>query len=136
MTTVLDREVYSEAEAARLLRVPQSTLRYWLDGGNRAGRQHRPVIRLSARGDRAVTWAEFVDDIQPRQTADGWENDIVGAHAKDDLAGWQRLADGLAPATELVTIADLEPFQRWAPLIARFSFLLSPYAGQDEPKSG
>jgi hypothetical protein len=82
------------------------------------------------------TWAEFVADIKPRQTADGWENDIVGAHAKDDLAGWQRLADGLAPATELVTIADLEPFQRWAPLIARFSFLLSPYAGQDEPKPG
>jgi hypothetical protein len=82
------------------------------------------------------TWAEFVADIEPRQSAGGWENDIVGARANDDLAGWQRLANGLAPATELVTIADLEPFQRWAPLIARFSFLLSPYAGQDEHEPG
>jgi hypothetical protein len=78
------------------------------------------------------TWTDFVADIKPRRTANGWENDIVGARANDDLAGWQRLAEGLAPATKLVTIADLEPFQRWAPLIARFSFLLSPYAGQDE----
>jgi hypothetical protein len=63
---------------------------------------------------------------------DNGANAIVGARAKADLAGWQRLADGLAPATELVTIPDLAPFQRWAPLIARFSFLLSPYAGHDE----
>jgi hypothetical protein len=30
---VLEREMFSEAEAARLLRVPQSRLHYWLDGG-------------------------------------------------------------------------------------------------------
>jgi hypothetical protein len=27
--SVLDQEMYTEAEAARLLRVPQSTLNYW-----------------------------------------------------------------------------------------------------------
>lgn len=32
-TTVLDQEMFSEAEAARLLPVPQSTLHWWLDGG-------------------------------------------------------------------------------------------------------
>jgi uncharacterized protein (DUF433 family) len=60
--TVLDREVYSEAEAARLLRLPQNTLNYWLEGGERRGKLYRPVIRVEPRGERApVTWAEFVE---------------------------------------------------------------------------
>lgn len=60
--SVLEREMYSEAEAARLLRVPQSTLNYWLEGGERRGRRYRPVIRPEARGERAsVTWAEFIE---------------------------------------------------------------------------
>lgn len=60
--TVLDREMYSEAEAARLLRLPQSTLNYWLEGGERRGKLYRPVIRIEPRGERApVTWAEFVE---------------------------------------------------------------------------
>jgi uncharacterized protein (DUF433 family) len=59
--TVLEREVYSEAEAARLLQVAQSTLHYWLDGGTRSGRSYPPVIRAEATESRAVTWAEFVE---------------------------------------------------------------------------
>jgi uncharacterized protein (DUF433 family) len=59
--TVLDRDIFSEAEAARLLRVAQSTLHYWLDGGQRRGRVYPPVIRVEARGERQVTWAEFVE---------------------------------------------------------------------------
>jgi uncharacterized protein (DUF433 family) len=60
-TTVLDQEMFSEAEAARLLRVPQSTLHWWLDGGTYRGRTYRPVIRLQPTGQRSVTWAEFVE---------------------------------------------------------------------------
>src|SRR4029450_7636647 len=59
--SVLEREMFSEAEAARLLRVPQSTLHYWLDGGEYRRRTYKPVIRLHPRGDRLVTWAEFVE---------------------------------------------------------------------------
>jgi uncharacterized protein (DUF433 family) len=59
--SVLDREMFSEAEAARLLRVPQSTLHYWLDGGDYRGKNYKPVIRVEPRGDRSVTWAEFVE---------------------------------------------------------------------------
>ena len=59
--TVLNRDIFSEAEAARLLRVAQSTLHYWLDGGERRGRIYPPVIRVEARGERQVTWAEFVE---------------------------------------------------------------------------
>lgn len=58
---VLDREMYSEAEAARLLRLSQSTLHSWLEGGTRRGKSYRPVIRAEARGARSVTWAEFIE---------------------------------------------------------------------------
>lgn len=59
---VLEREMYSEAEAARLLQVAQNTLHYWLEGGEQRGRTYEPIIRLEPRGDRAaVTWAEFIE---------------------------------------------------------------------------
>lgn len=61
-TTVLEREVYSEGEAARLLRVAPSTLHYWLEGEGGRGKSHRPIIRPERRGRGAsVTWAEFVE---------------------------------------------------------------------------
>jgi len=60
--TVLDREMYSEAEAARLLSVPQGTLHYWLEGKQTSSRYYRPVIRLEPKGGPVpVTWAEFVE---------------------------------------------------------------------------
>jgi uncharacterized protein (DUF433 family) len=58
---VLEREIYSEAEAARLLRVAQSTLHYWLEGAIRRGKRYMPVIRPEPKGSRSVTWAEFVE---------------------------------------------------------------------------
>ena len=61
MVSVLERDIFSEAEAARLLRVPQSTLHYWLEGGDRRGRSYKPVLRNEPRGARSVTWAEFVE---------------------------------------------------------------------------
>jgi uncharacterized protein (DUF433 family) len=62
MASRLDREMFAEAEAARLLRVPQNTLNYWLEGGIRRGRTYRPVIRVEPKGGRAsVTWAEFIE---------------------------------------------------------------------------
>jgi hypothetical protein len=42
MVSVLEREMYSEAEASRLLRVAQSTLHYWLEGRE----PYKPVIRI------------------------------------------------------------------------------------------
>ncbi len=60
--SVLDREMYSEAEAARYLRVPQSTLHYWLEGGERRSKVYAPVIRPEPTGRHApVTWAEFIE---------------------------------------------------------------------------
>lgn len=54
--------MFTEAEAARLLRVAQNTLNYWLEGGEYRGHRYKPVIREQPRGSRAaVTWAEFVE---------------------------------------------------------------------------
>lgn len=61
VVSVLDREMYSEAEAARLLRVPQQTLNYWLEGKTWRGHIYQPVIRPEPIGRRTVTWAEFVE---------------------------------------------------------------------------
>jgi hypothetical protein len=41
-TSDLDRELYAVGEAARLLRVPQSTLRWWLEGRAVRGKQYLP----------------------------------------------------------------------------------------------
>jgi uncharacterized protein (DUF433 family) len=61
MASVLEREMYSEAEAARLLRIRQSTLHYWLEGGQGPRRAYKPILREESRGRRTVTWAEFVE---------------------------------------------------------------------------
>lgn len=69
MTTLslLDREMFAEAEAARLLRLPQATLHYWLEGGTVRGKAYAPIIRAEPRGSRTVTWAEFVEAALLRQ---------------------------------------------------------------------
>jgi hypothetical protein len=59
--SVLDQEMFAEAEAARLLRLPQGTLHYWLEGGTQGGKAHKPIIRVEATGSRTVTWAELVE---------------------------------------------------------------------------
>jgi len=59
--SLLHREMFAEAEAARLLRVAQSTLHYWLEGGDQRAKTYKPIIRPEATGQRMVTWAEFVE---------------------------------------------------------------------------
>lgn len=56
--SVLEREMYTEAAAARLLRVAPSTLHWWLEG---RPPRYRPVIRPEPTGSRVVTWAEFIE---------------------------------------------------------------------------
>lgn len=53
--------MYTEAEAARLLGVPPSTLHYWLEGGERRGKRYPPILREASRGENIVTWGEFVE---------------------------------------------------------------------------
>ncbi len=50
MEDVLDRELYTEAEAARLLRLAPSTLHWWLEGGERRGGPTGPCSASSQPG--------------------------------------------------------------------------------------
>ena len=59
--SVLDRELFDVSLAADVLRMPSSTLDWWLEGGRRNGREYEPVIRPVSTGSKAVTWGEFVE---------------------------------------------------------------------------
>lgn len=59
--SVFERELFSEAEAARLLGLPTATLHHWLEGGVRRGVQYDPIIRRLPVGRRTVSWAEFIE---------------------------------------------------------------------------
>jgi hypothetical protein len=79
--TVLDREMFTEAEAARLLRVSQNTLNYWLEGGEYRGRRYRPVIREQARGSRAPVTCGMSKPAKPA---------AVHYYADADILAWLR----------------------------------------------
>lgn len=53
--------MYTEAAAARLLRVAPATLHYWLEGKKSGSKTYKPVIRETATGSNRVSWAEFVE---------------------------------------------------------------------------
>jgi uncharacterized protein (DUF433 family) len=61
MPAVLEREMYTEAVAARLLAVAPATLHYWLEGKTVGSKTYKPVIREEPVGINRVTWAEFVE---------------------------------------------------------------------------
>jgi uncharacterized protein (DUF433 family) len=58
---VLDRKIMGVREAARQLRIPPSTLIYWLEGGQRQGTWYQPVLRPEPTGSREITWGEMVE---------------------------------------------------------------------------
>lgn len=60
-TDVLERELYTVQQASRLLRVPPSTLNWWLEGGKRHNKLHDPVLREAPTGSKILTWGEFVE---------------------------------------------------------------------------
>lgn len=64
---LLDRPVYSEADAADILRVPRSTLHWWLEGRSDNGHSYPPVIRPEPTGVGSLTWGEFIEAALLRQ---------------------------------------------------------------------
>ncbi|KPM53867.1 hypothetical protein CcI49_34775 [Frankia sp. CcI49] len=58
---MLEREIYSMGEAARLLAVKPARLRSWIDGYTRGQIHYEPVIRPEHTGSELVTWGEFVE---------------------------------------------------------------------------
>ena len=53
--------VYQMNEAARLLGLPDKTLRRWIDGDRRFDKAIEPLIRPTSTGSTDVTWGEFVE---------------------------------------------------------------------------
>lgn len=64
---LFDRKIYSESDAAEILRVPTSTLHWWLEGGERRGKTYPPVLRPESTGARSLTWSEFIEAALLRQ---------------------------------------------------------------------
>ncbi len=58
---LLDAPLYEVSIASSVLRVPESTLRWWLEGGDRRGRAYAPVLRQTPTGSSVVTWGELVE---------------------------------------------------------------------------
>lgn len=61
LVSVLENDYYPVGEAARLLEVPPSTLRWWLEGRSYQGKTYLPVLREQPTGSGLVTWGEFVE---------------------------------------------------------------------------
>jgi len=57
----LDRPIYQMNEAARLLGLPDKTLRRWIDGDRRFDTVIEPLIRPESTGSTEVTWGEFAE---------------------------------------------------------------------------
>ena len=57
----LDAPVYQMNEAARLLELPDKTLRRWIDGDRPFDTVIEPLIRPASTGSTDVTWGEFVE---------------------------------------------------------------------------
>lgn len=56
----LGHPVYQVNEAARLLRLPDKTLRRWLDGDWKHGEYTPPLLRAAETGSWDVAWGEFI----------------------------------------------------------------------------
>lgn len=87
---------------------------------------------LCHRGPDA-SWQAVVGGLEPRRSGDGWRNDVSADLSEVDRREWTELVERVAPATRMVGLPDLTAFQLWGPRVARFSFLLSPLAVQEEP---
>jgi len=158
--SMLEREVYSEAEAARLLGVSQSTLHYWLEGGERRDVMYQPVIRREPTGLRTVTWGEFVEAgllreyrkhipmVQLRQFITELRDRLGIPYPLADHRPW--LSKGAGLVVEAQEKAGLEPsFWLWTSgqgllTAAGFSFVerihwsgqvAGSYRPHDDPKS-
>ncbi len=57
----MTEKLYDIQLAASVLKMSESTLKWWLEGGQRRGRSYPPVLREEPNGSAIVTWGEFVE---------------------------------------------------------------------------
>ncbi len=134
---ILERELYSEPEAARLLGLPPSTLHYWLQGGERNGVYYSPIIRREPVNRRWVTWAEFIEagwlseyrrgqriPMAELRTFIEYLRDVLGVPYP--LAHRRPLVSGKRIVAEAQQQAELEPDFRLVVTTLDGQMLLSP----------
>ncbi len=61
LTSMLDREVYVYAEVDKLIGLPSGTAKRWINGYERNGKEHPPILRAAPKEGPWVTWGEFVE---------------------------------------------------------------------------
>jgi hypothetical protein len=88
-----------------------------LDGG---------LYRRSSR----QTWSEFLASLTPERKGEGWGNSIARFTA-EECDNWLALTTGLAASTDIIVLDDLAAFRTWGWIVARFSFVLSPFASTE-----
>ena len=136
---ILDVELYSEAEAARLLGLPASTLHYWLHGATRGRNTYPPVIRPEVVDRRWVTWAEFIEAgwlsayrrrrrVPMRELRHFIDDLRERAGVPYPLAHFQPLTSGRNLVVEAQSASGLDPDYRLV-LFVDQQYLLS-YAGE------
>ncbi|WP_432847846.1 P-loop NTPase fold protein [Amycolatopsis sp. CA-161197] len=108
-----------------LLTAPAHLLGNALDGAADASRSVRGGL---ARRSSEATWAGFVADCEPQREGERWGNAVVGALSEEEARVWLRLHRGLAQASAALEVDRLAHFQKWVPVIRRFSYVLSPAA--------
>ncbi|WP_326566337.1 P-loop NTPase fold protein [Amycolatopsis rhabdoformis] len=81
-----------------------------------------------ARRAGETTWAAFVADCEPRREGELWRNAVVGVLGEDETRDWLRLHRGLAQVSAALEVDGLAHFQKWLPVIRRFSYVLAPAA--------
>ncbi len=137
----------------RLIRATQhlGSRSSFLGGGEHAG-EYQAVLTLlalaagyPAMADRLLValqedatridirrWPDFVRELCPadvdRPAGRLVPADLAGqsldAAARNELATWKNLCEGLTVSLTSNGLADLEPYQRWGRIVARFSFTL------------
>lgn len=136
---ILESELYSESEAARLLGVPTSTLHYWLHGATRGRHTYPPVLRPEPVERRWVSWAEFIEAgwlsaYRRRKNVPMLELRNFITHLRDSagvpfpLAHFQPLTSGRNLVVKAQEASNLDPEYRLV-LFVDNQYLLS-YAGE------
>jgi len=74
-----------------------------------------------------LTWSDFLSSVTPQRTNDGWTNSLarLTSEQRDD---WSALTTKLAVSTDIIMLDDLAAFRTWGRIVARFSFVLAPFA--------
>ena len=90
-----------------------------------AGKDADPAGGLRARSESGK-WRDFVTGLIPRTSDGKWRNDVAANLDNRAVDEWQRLVNGIQPATELIGDVTLKAFKAWEPHVARFSYQLAP----------